>query len=171
MNTEFIDIIKSLHFSSFIWLLALPSAMMGIDIITGLLNAWAKKNFQSAKMRSGLAKKAGELLIILIGLLFYAGMALPIQILNFIALYIIVMELMSIAENLDQLGAPLPKVIKDVINNVGNTVQNDEMKDLMAKLADAQKTIEAQKAALAALEVEEETRIREEEHHGSQGNF
>ena len=163
MNTDFFNIIKSLHFSSFVWLLILPPAMMGIDIITGLLNAWVQKNFQSAKMRSGLAKKAGELLIILIGLLFNYGMALPIVIVNCIALYIIIMELMSIMENLDSLGAPVPKVIKDVINNVGTAVRDDEMEDLMAKLREAEKMIEASKATIAALEAEKDTRIEKEE--------
>lgn len=163
MNTDFLNIIKALHFSSFSWLLILPAAMMGVDIITGLLNAWVQKNFQSTKMRSGLAKKAGELLIILIGLLFNYGMALPIQILNCIALYIIVMELMSIMENLDSLGAPVPKVVKNVINNVGTAVRDDEYKDLLKKLKEAEKMIEVSKATIAALEAEKDTRIEKEE--------
>lgn len=163
MQTDFIGIIKTLHFASIVWLLFLPTAMMGIDIITGLLGAWVAKDFQSTKMRAGLAKKAGELMIILIGILFTYGMELPDYILNFAALYIIIMELMSIVENLDKLGAPLPKVIKDVINNVGTAVRDDEMKDLMAKLKEAEKMIEVSKATIAALEAEKDTRIEKEE--------
>ena len=163
MNTEIFNIIKSLHFSSFVWLLILPPAMMGIDIITGLLGAWVAKDFQSTKMRAGLAKKAGELMIILIGILFTYGMELPDYILNFAALYIIIMELMSIVENLDKLGAPLPKVIKDVINNVGTAVQNDDYDELMKKLKEAEKVIQVSKATIAALEAEKDTRIEKEE--------
>lgn len=160
---ELLEVFKELHFQSMFWLLMLPSAMMAIDVITGLMGAWVRKDFQSTKMRSGLAKKAGELLIILIGLLFNYGMALPIVIVNCIALYIIIMELMSIAENLDSLGAPVPKVIKDVINNVGTAVRDDEMKDLMAKLKEAEKMIEVSRATIAALEAEKDTRIEKEE--------
>ena len=164
MQTDFIGIIKTLHFASIVWLLFLPTAMMGIDIITGLLGAWVAKDFQSTKMRAGLAKKAGELMIILIGILFTYGMELPDYILNFAALYIIIMELMSIVENLDKLGAPLPKVIKEVINNVGTAVQNDDYNELMKKLKEAEKVIQASKATIAAMEAEQETRIKEKNH-------
>lgn len=173
VGSEIVDIVKEIHFASFSWLLLLPASMMAIDIITGLMYAWSKKTFQSAKMRSGLVKKAGEMLVILIGVLFTYGMGIPIYILNFVSLYIIIMELMSVVENLDKLGVPLPKALKDVINNVGESLRNDDMAELMKKLKEAEKTIEAQKAALVAMEVEEETRIKmkEGEHGGSNGNF
>lgn len=164
MQTDFIGIIKTLHFASIVWLLFLPTAMMGIDIITGLLGAWVAKDFQSAKMRSGLAKKCGELLIILIGLLFTFGMELPDYILNFVVLYIIIMELMSVIENTEKLGAPWPQAIKDVINNVGTAVQTDDYKELMGKLRESEKVIEASKATIAAMEAEQETRIKEKNH-------
>lgn len=160
---ELLEVFKELHFQSMFWLLMLPSAMMAIDVITGLMGAWIRKDFQSTKMRSGLAKKAGELLVILIGILFTYGMGIPQQILSCISLYIILMELMSVIENLDQLGVPVPKVIKDVINNVGTAVRDDEMKDLMAKLKEAEKMIEVSKATIAALEAEKDTRVEKEE--------
>ena len=173
VGSEIVDIVKEIHFASFSWLLLLPASMMAIDIITGLMYAWSKKTFQSAKMRSGLVKKAGEMLVILIGVLFTYGMGIPIYILNFVSLYIIIMELMSVVENLDKLGVPLPKALKDVINNVGESLRNDDIAELMKKLKEAEKTIEAQKAALVAMEVEEETRIKmkEGDHGGSSGNF
>lgn len=161
---ELLEVFEELHFQSMFWLLMLPSALMAIDVITGLMGAWIRKDFQSTKMRAGLAKKAGELMIILIGILFTYGMELPDYILNFASLYIIIMELMSIVENLDKLGAPLPKVIKDVINNVGTAVQNDDYDELMKKLKEAEKVIQASKATIAAMEAEQETRIKEKNH-------
>ncbi|MBR2189577.1 MAG: phage holin family protein [Eubacterium sp.] len=128
------DIFKTIHFASLTWLLILPMAMMAIDILTGLINAWKQKDFQSALMRSGLAKKAGEILILVVGILFTYGMGLPSYILKLISLYIILMELMSVIENLDKLGAPLPKFVKDVINNVGTSVQNDDYQSLVREL-------------------------------------
>lgn len=162
MNTEIIGIIGKLHFASMFWMLLLPTAMMGIDVITGLLWAWVSKDFQSAKMRSGLAKKCGELVIILVGILLTYGMELPDYILTFVVLYIILMELMSIIENTEKLGAPWPEVIKEAINNAGNAAQNDDYKELIGKLREAEKAIEASNATIAAMEVEKETRIKEE---------
>ena len=59
---ELLEVFKELHFQSMFWLLMLPSAMMAIDVITGLMGAWVRKDFQSTKMRSGLAKKAIRIL-------------------------------------------------------------------------------------------------------------
>ena len=61
------------------------------------------------------------------------------------------------------MGCPVPKVVKEVINNVGTAVRDDEMKDLMAKLKEAEKMIEVSKATIAALEAEKDTRIEKEE--------
>lgn len=138
---EFINIVKTLHFVNFFWLLVLPAAMMGIDVLTGLIKAWMNNDFQSAIMRSGLAKKAGELLIIVMGIMFTYGMGLPQYIMTCVAFYIILMEAMSVAENLDALGAPLPASLKNVINNVGHAVQEDDFVELTKKVEELQNTI------------------------------
>lgn len=161
MGTDFINIIKTIHFVSLLWILLLPAAMMGIDIITGLTNAWSKKDFQSAKMRTGLAKKVGELAVILTGILFTYGMGLPDYILMCVSLYIILMELMSVFENLDKLGVPVPKVVKNVINNVGHSLQDDNYEELMKKMKSLEKMIETSNAIKTAIEVEQETRIQD----------
>lgn len=138
---EFYDVIKQLSFASYVWMLVLPVSMMGVDVLTGLVNAWSKQEFESTKMRSGLAKKVGEIAIILVGILFQEGMELPGWILNFIVFYIIVMELMSVIENLDKLGVPIPKFIKDVVNNIGDSIQNDSYAELTEKIAELEKQL------------------------------
>ena len=94
--------------------------------MTGLIFAFITNSFQSAKMRSGLGKKVGELLIILIGVLFTFGMGIPTYILKCIALYIIFMELMSILENLDKLGVPIPAFISKTLNNINDDIMHKE---------------------------------------------
>ena len=133
---EIINIVKALNFTSFVWMITLPTAMMAFDVVTGLIKAWINHDFQSAIMRAGLAKKAGELLIIVMGLLFTHGMGLPTYILSCVSLYIILMELMSIVENLDKIGCPLPKALKDVINNVGHSIQEDDITELKARISE-----------------------------------
>ena len=128
-------IIEAIHFNNMMWLILIPAAMMGIDILTGLIHAFITNSFMSAKMRSGLGKKAGELLIIVIGLLFTVGMNVPTYILKCIALYIIFMELMSILENLDKLGVPIPAFISKTLNNLNDEIMHqEEYKELNAKM-------------------------------------
>ena len=57
---QFFDALKDLGFSSEIWVFAIPVALMIIDFITGFINAWAKHEIKSYKMRIGLGKKIGE---------------------------------------------------------------------------------------------------------------
>ena len=128
------SILEQIHFANLMWLLLIPVAMMGIDIITGLINAWATNSFQSAKMRTGLAKKCGEMVIILIGMMFTYGMSLPSYILTGISAYIIFMELMSVLENLKKLGVPIPAFIAKVLNNVDEALQKDEYEELKKEL-------------------------------------
>lgn len=119
-------ILNEIHFASLTWLLLIPVAMMAIDIVTGLLYAWSTKTFESAKMRTGLAKKCGEIMTILIGMMFVYGTNIPTYILTGISAYIIFMELMSVLENLDKLGVPIPAFISKVLNNVDDALQNSE---------------------------------------------
>lgn len=121
MNT-LTDILNDLKFSSDFWIVMLPSILMTFDIATGFINAWAKNEIKSSVMRQGLARKFGELTVIAIGQLFFYGLGLPKYCVGFISFYIILMELVSIAENLDKLGVPIPKFIKKVLNNAEKKV-------------------------------------------------
>lgn len=139
-----LEFIKTIHFASLTWIMILPLSLMGIDVLTGLFNAlWKEKNFKSSIMRAGLVKKVGEIAIILIGLLFTYGMTLPLYIMKAVSLYLIIMELMSIFENLDKMGVPLPKFVKDVVNNVGHSLQNDSAKELAEKVHKLEAVLEA----------------------------
>lgn len=136
-------ILNEIHFASMTWLLLIPVAMMAIDIITGLLYAWSTKSFESAKMRTGLAKKCGEILIILIGMLFVYGTNIPTYILTGISAYIIFMELMSVLENLDKLGVPIPAFIAKVLNNVDDALQSENVEELKKEIEELQAAIAA----------------------------
>ena len=126
--------INNLQFTSTIWLLGFPTAMMGIDILTGLIYAWISKTFDSAKMRAGLGKKFAELSYIVIGIMATVGLGLPLYILNGISFYIIFMEGMSILENADKLGAPVPAFIKNVVNNINDSLTKDDFETIKEKL-------------------------------------
>ena len=121
---EIYSIVSQFHFRNELWVLFIPLGLMAIDILTGVIKAWAQNDFKSKIMRAGLAKKAEEILILIAGELITFGLMLPSVIMNGVSFYIIFMEGMSILENVDQLGIPIPKFVKDVINNTNDQLQN-----------------------------------------------
>ena len=123
---DILQFVEQFHFRNELWVLFIPLGLMGIDVLTGVIKAWAHNDFKSAIMRAGLAKKAGEIMILVVGELISYGMLLPDSIMNGISFYIIFMEVMSIMENLDELGIPIPKFVRDVINNVDDKLQHGD---------------------------------------------
>ena len=116
-------IVENFHFVNKMWVVLLPCLLMVADVITGLTKAWAKKDIKSSVMRSGLAKKVGELFAILIAELFTVAMTLPPHIVTVISLYICLMELYSNIENIREVGVPIPGKIDDEIDHL-----KDELK-------------------------------------------
>ncbi len=112
---EMQELVSKFHFANEMWVIMIPIVLMGIDIITGLLNAWLKGKVKSSILRKGLAKKIGEICVIIIGELFVTGLSLPAAVSSGISLYLIIMELISICENLEKLGVPIPSFIKKAL--------------------------------------------------------
>ncbi len=123
-----------IHFTSGLWVLLLPLALMGLDIITGLVKAWSNEDFKSKKMRTGLSKKIGEIAIIVIGELFQYSLTLPTYIMTCVSLYISFMELMSNVENLNELGVPLPAFLTKVLQSVDDSLKNDDLDDVIGTI-------------------------------------
>ena len=121
------DALQNLKFSRDFWVLLMPSILMAIDVITGFVNAWARAKIRSSVMRQGLARKFGELVVIGIAQLFFYGVGMPKYAVMFISTYIILMELISISENLDKLGVPIPKFIKRALVKAEEKI--DELSD------------------------------------------
>ena len=120
---EFNYSLENLRFANEFWIFILPTILMAIDVITGSINAWAKSDFKSFKMRQGLVKKCGEIVILGVGTLFKFAFGLPWYVLAGVALYIIFMELISICENLDKMGVPIPKFISKALNSAKDKIE------------------------------------------------
>lgn len=108
-----------------IWFILLPLILCTLDVVTGYLNAWIKNDVQSVKMREGLGKKVGELVYCSVGLLINLLFNLP-SISYFITGYICLMEIMSLAENCDKLGVPMPKILKKKVNNLEKELEGED---------------------------------------------
>lgn len=126
---NFTNILNKVKFANEIWVFIIPGVLMAIDILTGSLNAWAKSNFKSFKMREGLVKKCGEITILAIGQLFTVGLVLPTYIMSGVSFYIIFMELISICENLQKMGVPIPKFIKKALDDTERALEEKESVD------------------------------------------
>lgn len=126
---DFTNILDKVKFANEIWVFIIPGVLMAVDILTGSLNAWAKSNFKSFKMREGLVKKCGEITILAIGQLFTVGLVLPTYIMSGISFYIIFMELISICENLQKMGVPIPKFIKKALDDTEKALEEKESVD------------------------------------------
>ena len=112
-----------LCFVTGLWALVVPCVLMALDFATGFLNAWARREVQSAKMRTGLAKKLGEMAALIATKLCVTGMALPGELMTGVSLYIAAMELVSITENLALLGVPVPQRVRQKLKNVRDEME------------------------------------------------
>lgn len=141
--SEIKDFVEAFHFSSTMWMLIIPVAVMGIDVLTGVIYAFISNTFKSAKMRSGLAKKAGEMLIIVMGMLFCFGMGIPKYILSAVSLYIIFMEFMSVMENMKKLDVPIPAFVSKALDTANDAINNtDDITELKKQLEEMRKLID-----------------------------
>lgn len=110
------ELLEKLEFSHDYWIILLPLVLMVFDIITGYYNAWKTKTISSSRMRDGLGKKLAEIVYIVVGILI--GIAFNVRAIEyFISLYVIYMELMSIAENCKKLGVKMPEKLQEKLNN------------------------------------------------------
>lgn len=111
-------------------MLTVMIALMAIDYITGLMIGWLGKSpktetghLSSSVGWAGLAKKAGELLAVIVGVLLDT---LAVEQLGYqgavfrtgMMLYIIATEGISVLENLGLLGVPLPGFVRKALEQL-----------------------------------------------------
>ena len=126
--------LQNITFTHRYWILFLPLFLMAADIITGWIQATINGIWDSTKMRVGLFRKSGELMVIIIAYVIYAAINLPFDVPAFIAGYIIIMEIISVAENLDQAGLPVPRWVTRKLRKVAKEISDgDEEEGAEAK--------------------------------------
>lgn len=117
--------LSDVQFTNAYWVLLIPFALMALDVLTGVIHAWSIGHLKSYRMREGLGRKAGEVTILVMGLLFTEGFNLPAYIMAGFSLYIVLMELISISENLKKMGVKIPKFIERALGELEEKIQND----------------------------------------------
>lgn len=107
------EILNTLNFSSISWQILSPIIFSIADVITGFLQAVINKNVDSTKMRNGLLHKV--LLIIIILLSFVADFTFSLNFISQIVCgYVIIMEVISITENITKAGIDV-KILSELL--------------------------------------------------------
>ena len=126
--------------SSFFGALFVPILIMvacnTLDFITGIINAKLKgESITSKAFYRGIVKKVCMWLLVVVGVLIdetlkYSleqfGIALPFSFLVacVVAVWIICNEFLSILENLDQIGIPMPAFLKKLVRYLQHQTEN-----------------------------------------------
>lgn len=120
--------ISALTYSHIYWIFLMPLIGAGADIVTGWIQATINGTWDSTKMRKGLYRKGGELLVVIIA--FIAEEAVPAlasyRLATWISFYIVVMEAVSVLENLNQAGVNFPKALLKKLGKVKEELDGDE---------------------------------------------
>ena len=135
---EILEFFKDLQFTNVFWQILTPLLFSFADIITGYIQAVINHNVDSQKMRTGLLHKVLILLVICLGFIIQVSFNIS-YLANFICIYVIVMEVVSIIENLKKAGVEIGKlsdIIKDKpdetpqesLTKLTETIENKEDK-------------------------------------------
>lgn len=98
-----------------------------VDYITGIIKGWYCKSLSSAYGFRGIVKKLCYFILVCVGIITDVLISgyFPEYTMSFVAvtvsLWLIINDLISIVENLGQMGLPIPPVINKVINHLDIT--------------------------------------------------
>lgn len=103
-------------------------AFIGADFVTGLLQSIYTKTFKSCVMREGLMHKISEVFVVAFAIMVqyaapYAGLDFGNGLVTSVCVYIIVMEIGSIAENIRKVNPQMT----EVLNKFGNKKDVNEV--------------------------------------------
>ena len=118
---EIQEILQNLHFSSIYWQILAPCIFSLCDILTGFIQSIINKDVDSKIMRNGLLHKV--LIIIIVILSFVASLTFNLCFVSQIVCgYVILMESISILENLKKAGVDVGK-LTEMLKDKGKEVK------------------------------------------------
>ena len=120
--------LSTVQYTHAYWIFLLPLIGAALDILTGWIQASVNGTWDSSKMRRGLYRKGGELLVVIAGYICECAVAAVAQahVATFLSIYICLMEAISVVENLDQAGVILPAFIRNRLGKLKDKLDSDE---------------------------------------------
>lgn len=109
--------------------------VMVVDYLTGMISAYIKSELSSKKGIVGILKKTSYFCLVCVGicvdyilqeLLSQFGIQLNIQMIFglLVTVWLIINELISILENLNRIGVPIPNFLSKMVSRLKSTVEN-----------------------------------------------
>ena len=104
----------NINYGVFLWVVV---AFIAADFVTGILRAYKNDGrVNSSKLRDGGFKKCGIIFVILLGYVLSLTFGdTNLMIYHSVQAYYIYTELISILENLDDLGVKLPRILEKIL--------------------------------------------------------
>lgn len=110
--------------------------VMLLDYITGMLAAWYNAELESRKGAKGIVKKVGYMALVAVAMgidwLIYCGLqqlginlGYSVFFAVLVAIWLIINEMLSVLENLNRIGVPIPKFLVKIINRLKVTVEKE----------------------------------------------
>lgn len=124
--------------TNYLGIIAVPiivlCAVMILDYITGMVVAWKARNLSSKRGAFGVVKKLCYLIAVCVGIgvdwLIYSGlksMGVSLGVTVFfgvlVSIWLIITELISILENLQKIGVPLPGFLGKILKRLRITTE------------------------------------------------
>lgn len=123
-----INSIFDIEYTHSYWIFLFPVIGAAADIVTGWIQASVNGTWDSTKMRTGLFRKGGELLVVILAYIAEIAIKALAQahVATFMSIYIVIMEALSVLENLDQAGIVIPSFIRDKLGKIKDEADKGE---------------------------------------------
>ena len=118
------DIVFSIHYADNYWIILLPAIMAVADVITGFIQAQINGTKNSSVMRKGLYRKCGELGTIILVWVVCVAIELSIKYVAAVSTYVCIMEALSVLENLQAMGVPIPDFITRKAHEIDDEINH-----------------------------------------------
>ena len=99
------------------WMWLLPLALVAMDVVTGTIDGLQKHKLKSSIAATGLQKKSGYFFLLLTVSVLNWAFELPFHFITFFSMYISLIELISILENLRDMGIRIPRFLTSALED------------------------------------------------------
>lgn len=123
-SIDLIEVVSKIHYANNYWIILMPSIAALFDVVTGYIQAQINGVKNSSVMRKGLYRKFAELMLVLFAMIVCIAFGFPLKVAVVVSIYVVWMEVQSIAENLKAAGVPVPEWVTTKTNEINNQINN-----------------------------------------------
>ena len=125
-SIDLIEVVSMIHYSNNYWIILMPFIAALFDVVTGYIQAQINGTKNSSVMRKGLYRKFAELIVVLFVMIVCIAFGFPLKVAVVASVYVVWMEVQSIAENLKAAGIPIPEWVTTKTNEINNQINNGD---------------------------------------------